>query len=183
MRILMLGNSLTSSQQLPQKLAALLDASVEVHARGGARLSEQLNSRTRLGARTAEALSAGSWDFVVLQEMSVGPARSRERYLESVGKLSKLARDAGAMPVIYATWAFQEGSDRLKRSGWSFRQMHDLLHGAFLEAACENDALLADVGTAFFERRDPNLFAQDGVHPSAAGAELAASILASTISA
>ncbi len=56
MRILMLGNSLTSANHMPQTLAGLTGAEVISHTRGGARLSEQLNPKTRLGALTQAAL-------------------------------------------------------------------------------------------------------------------------------
>lgn len=36
---------------MPQRLAELLDAEVFVHARGGARLAEQLNPNTKPGAK------------------------------------------------------------------------------------------------------------------------------------
>ena len=48
-------------------LAALTGGEVVCHARGGARLSEQLNPNTRLGARTQAALAGERWDYVVLQ--------------------------------------------------------------------------------------------------------------------
>ena len=73
MRILMLGNSLTSAQDMPDILAELTGAEVVCHTRGGARLSEHLNPNTRLGARTQAALAKEQWDYVVLQEMSHGP--------------------------------------------------------------------------------------------------------------
>ena len=69
MRILMLGNSLTTANNMPRMLAVLTGAEVTVHARGGARLAEQLNPRTRLGARTQAVLCSECWDYVVLQEM------------------------------------------------------------------------------------------------------------------
>ena len=50
---------------------------VVVHARGGARLSEHLNPKTKLGSMTQEALSEGGWTHVVLQERSDGPVRFR----------------------------------------------------------------------------------------------------------
>ena len=56
-------------------LAALTGGEVVCHARGGARLSEQLNPNTRLGARTQAALAGERWDYVVLQEMSHGPIK------------------------------------------------------------------------------------------------------------
>ena len=55
MRILMLGNSLTFANDMPQMLAALTGAEVVHHTRGGARLSEQLNQSPRLGAQTQAA--------------------------------------------------------------------------------------------------------------------------------
>ena len=72
MRILMLGNSFTSTNHMPQMLAALTCAQVVHHTRGGARLSEHLNPNTKLGARTQAALRQEHWDYVVLQEMSHG---------------------------------------------------------------------------------------------------------------
>lgn len=51
MRILMLGNSFTSSNNLPGLLAQLTGAQVVAHTRGGARLSEQLNPHTKLGLK------------------------------------------------------------------------------------------------------------------------------------
>ena len=77
MRILMLGNSLTFTNHMPQMLAGLTGAEVVHHTRGGARLSEQLNPNTKLGGRTQVALQNGKWDYVVLQEMSHGPKIGR----------------------------------------------------------------------------------------------------------
>ena len=67
MRILMLGNSFTSSNDLPGLLVQLTGARVIAHTRGGARLSEQLNPNTKLGAKTQAALATEPWDYVVLQ--------------------------------------------------------------------------------------------------------------------
>ena len=47
MRILMLGNSFISTNNMPQILANLTGAEVVHHTRGGARLSEQLNPSTK----------------------------------------------------------------------------------------------------------------------------------------
>ncbi len=87
MRILMLGNSLTTAHDLPHILEAEFDAEVRVHARGGARLAEHLNPKTKLGANTTTALRDESWDVVVLQEMSHGAATSPHAYLRSVTAL------------------------------------------------------------------------------------------------
>lgn len=76
MRILMLGNSFTFTNHMPQTLAGLTGAEVVCHTRGGARLSEHLNPSTKLGAQTQAALRDEHWDYVVLQEMSHGPMTS-----------------------------------------------------------------------------------------------------------
>ena len=186
MAILMLGNSLTTRNGMPDLLAGLLGREVAVHARGGARLAEQTNPATRLGAATARALAAGGVDALVMQEMSHGPVSAPERFLESVARLAAMARDAGAAPVVYGTWAFGAGSAALGRLGLSPAEMHGAMQEAFGRAARECGVAVADVGAAFWEAGDgrgvgDGLLAADGVHPSEAGSELAASVLARTL--
>lgn len=182
MRVLMLGNSLTIAHGLPEHLAELLDADVVVHARGGARLAEQLNPKTKLGARTAEALAEEHWDYVTLQEMSNGPVTHRERFLASAAGLCRLAREHGTTPVLYATWPYADGSKKLEALGLSFCQMRAGLYEAYHEAAEANHALVADVGEAFCTSSEARaLWSRDGVHPTHAGTRLAAQVLAQTI--
>lgn len=71
MRILMLGNSFTTANHMPDMLAELTGAEIVQHTRGGARLADQLNPKTKMGKRTQEALQNEKWDFVILQEMSM----------------------------------------------------------------------------------------------------------------
>ena len=87
MRILMLGNSFTSTNHMPQTLSELTGAQVVHHTRGGARLSEHLNPNTKLGARTQAALRQEHWDYVVLQEMSHGPITSPKSFFSSAERL------------------------------------------------------------------------------------------------
>ena len=198
MKILMLGNSLTAANHMPVMLAQKLDAEVTVHARGGARLAEQLNPDTKMGARTAQVLRERNFDYVILQEMSHGPATATERYLDSVRKLAKLVREAGAEPVLYATWAFRPGCEKLESIGMDAEEMHRQMQEAF-RMAVENDALaasansasategnqllLANVGEAFRERGFADeLYAPDGLHPSEEGSRLAAEVIAEVIS-
>ena len=108
MRILMLGNSFTFYNDMPSMLAELTGAEVVHHTRGGARLAEQLNPETQMGAKTLEALEKEAWDYVVLQEMSNGPITSRESFLNSVASLCEKIRAAGATPILYATWAYRK---------------------------------------------------------------------------
>ena len=66
MRILMLGNSFTFVNNMPDKLAQLTGAEVIHHTRGGARLAEQLNPETKMGGLTHAALQNEKWDYVIL---------------------------------------------------------------------------------------------------------------------
>lgn len=178
MRILMLGNSLTFTHHMPQMLADLSGAEVVHHTRGGARLSEQLNPKTKLGARTQAALLHERWDYVVLQEMSHGPISSPKSFFSSVERLCGQIRENGAVPILYATWAYRKGSAELTAKGWHYDEMTRNLSETYSRAAQENNALLADVGRRFYElSQTQDLYAADGVHPNEEGARVAAKTL------
>ena len=182
MRILMLGNSLTSVNHMPQMLAELTGGEVVHHTRGGALLSEHLNPKTRLGARTQAALRDEHWDYVVLQEMSHGPVTSPKSFCSSTERLCRQIRENGAVPLLYATWAYQKGGEKLAVKGWDYGGMARRLSQAYHRAAEENRALIADVGRRFFELSDgQNLYADDGVHPNELGSRIAAEEIAAII--
>lgn len=182
MRILMLGNSLTFTNNLPQVLAGLTGAEVVHHTRGGARLSEHLNPSTRLGAQTQAALETERWDYVVLQEMSHGPITAPKSFFSSVEQLCRQIREQGAVPVLYATWAYRKDSAKLRVKGWDYDEMARGLSEAYHKAARENHALIADVGQRFYELSETqDLYAGDGVHPNERGARLAAKTIAAAI--
>ena len=183
MRILMLGNSFTYYNGLPDTLAGLTGAEVEAHTRGGAELQEHLNPDTELGALTQRALKEEKWDYVVLQEYSSGPVLEKEKYLESVRALCAQIRRNGAVPVIYATWAYEKGSARMdSMAPMTWEEMDSGLYEACHEAAEENDALIADVGKRFHElAEEKDLYVSDGLHPNEEGSRIAAEILSEVI--
>ena len=182
MRILMLGNSLTSTNHMPELLAELTGAEVVCHTRGGARLSEQLNPKTKLGARTQAALSHLHWDYVVLQEMSHGPVTAPKSFFSSAAQLCTKIRQNGAVPVFYATWAYQKDGAKLAAKGWDYDEMAHALSAVYQRAARENHALLANVGQRFYALANTrDLYAADGVHPSALGSRIAAETIAAVI--
>ena len=182
MRILMLGNSFIFTNNMPQMLAELTGAEVVHHTRGGARLSEQLNSNTRLGEQTQAALQKEKWDYVVLQEMSHGPITSPKSFFSSVEQLCRQIRANGAVPILFATWAYQKGGAKLTDKGWDYDEMVRKLSEAYHQAARDNNALIADVGRRFYELSDTqDLYAADGVHPNEAGSQLAAETIGAVI--
>ena len=182
MQILMLGNTLTLANNLPQMIAELTHGKVWANTRGGARLSEHLNRGTQLGARTQEALQTRKWDYVVLQEMSHGPITAPKSFFRSVRLLCGQIHENGALPLLYATYAYQKGGTKLSAKGWDYDEMARSLSIAYRQAAQENGALLADVGQRFYMLSDvQNLYAADGVHPNEAGSRIAAETIAATI--
>ena len=182
MRILMLGNSFTFTNNMPQMLADLTGAEVVHHTRGGTRLSEQLNPSTKLGSQTQAALRNKKWDYVVLQEMSHGPITAPKSFFSSVEQLCRQIRANGAVPILFATCAYQRGGAKLTDKGWDYDEMVQKLSEAYHRAAQENDALIADVGRRFYELSDAqNLYAADGVHPSELGSRIAAETIAAVI--
>ncbi|WP_308543533.1 SGNH/GDSL hydrolase family protein [uncultured Oscillibacter sp.] len=182
MRILMLGNSFTAANNLPRKLAELTGGEVVSHTRGGARLSEHRNPDTKLGERTQAALAHEKWDYVVLQEMSHGPITAPKSFFSSVEQLCRQIREQGAVPVLYATWAYRKDSAKLRVKGWDYDEMARGLSEAYHKAARENHALIADVGQRFYELSETqDLYAGDGVHPNERGARLAAKTIAAAI--
>lgn len=182
MRILMLGNSFTFVNNMPRMLSELTGAEVVHHTRGGARLSEHLNPATKLGAQTQAALREEHWDYVVLQEMSHGPITSPKSFFSSVEQLCEQIRENGAVPILYATWAYQKNGAKLAAKGWDYDEMAHKLSEAYRKAAEENHALIADVGQRFYELSDTQeLYAADGAHPNEWGSRMAADTIAAVI--
>ena len=182
MRILMLGNSFTYTNHMPQMLSQLTGAEVVHHTRGGAKLSEQLNPNTNLGQQTQAALRDSHWDYVVLQEMSQWPITSPASFFSSVEQLCKQIRENGAVPILYATWAYRKGGEMLETTGWDYDEMARKLFDAYHEAARENHALIADVGQRFYELSDTqDLYDADGSHPNELGSHVAAQTIAAVI--
>lgn len=182
MRILMLGNSYIFTNDLPSMLAEIAGAEVVQNTRGGARLRKQLNPETKLGAKALELLQNEKWDYVVLQEMSNGPITAKESFMQSVKDLCGKICENGAVPVLYATWAYQKDGKQLQKFGIDYDEMYRKMHEAYAEAAEKNHTLLADVGSKFYEKTETdNLFNDDGSHPNEAGSHLAAETIAEVI--
>ena len=182
MRILMLGNSFTYYNNMPSLLAELTGAEVVFHTRGGARLAEHLNPETEMGEKTLPALENETWDYVILQEQSNTPVTAKGSFLKSVSALCEKARHAGAVPVLYATWAYQEGSERMAEMSIGYDVMAAQMYASYHEAAEQCDALVADVGQKFYKLAPKkDLYDEDGRHPSEEGSRIAAETIAAVI--
>jgi len=170
-RILFVGNSYTSRNNLPRLIADLAAEAgeprpVEVAAivAGGASLKRHWNA-----GKAQAAMEHASWDYVVLQEQSTLPFKNSQRYHENVRLFHPEIVRHGAQTVLYLTWARQQALER-----------QDEINRAVQAIAAEIAAPVVPVGPAWqmAMRQMPHvrLYVEDGSHPTAAGSYLAACV-------
>jgi hypothetical protein len=168
-RILFIGNSFTSRNQLPRLLADLAAAAdapkqvvVESIVAGGASLRRHWNA-----GLAQKALAAAAWDYVVLQEQSTLPVKNPKRYHENVRLFAAEIAKHGAQTVLYLTWSRQQ-----------VPHTQDQITAAVEAIGAEVEARVVRVGSVWHTllHDDPAvaLYADDGSHPTAAGSYLAA---------
>jgi hypothetical protein len=139
-RILYIGNSYTSRNQLPRLVADLAAAAAhprrvefELIFAGGASLKRHWNAGI-----AREKLARLSWNYVVLQEQSTLPLKNPARYHENVRLFAPEIARCGARPALYLTWSRQQAPDT-----------QDRITGAVEKIAAEVDALVVPVGPAW----------------------------------
>lgn len=180
--VLFIGNSFTYVNDLPGMLAALARQAgtaleVESVVRGGWYLNRFADPADPMGQRLRQVLPTRPWDFVVLQDQSFNPAGNRQDFLDAVAALTGMLR-AGAQVLLYQTWAYAEGSEKLAATGLSYGQMRDQLRAAYQAAAEACGGVRVPVGDAFSlcHARHPELplYLEDCYYLAPAGTYLAA---------
>jgi hypothetical protein len=185
-RVLFIGDSLTSVNDLPTTFADLAWAGghrVETAAldAGGETLAEHETASV-----TSSTVGSEPWSDVVLQEQSEIPSvaslRTTEMY-PAATRLVSAARRQGARPILYLTFAHQDG--------WSaaglldYPSMQAAVDSGYLGIATQLGVAIAPVGAAWQSVIDqpspPSLWQPDGVHPTVTGTYLAACVFYATI--
>lgn len=173
LRILFVGNSHTYFNDMPATLADLARrdgcaCEVTMLAHPGWFLAQHVQD-----PEASFNIRHGHYDYVVLQEHS-HPFAPVEKYLDAVARLGELCAEAGAKPVIYATWARRDEPEAQPA-------MNELQ----ARAAASVGALLADVGARWQDYRaahpETEMYYKDGAHASEAGSVFAAGIIWETI--
>ncbi|HVP89391.1 MAG TPA: hypothetical protein VMU79_15080 [Casimicrobiaceae bacterium] len=168
-RILFIGNSYTSRNNLPRlvaELAAAADPPQQVEFAlvfsGGASLRRHWNA-----GRAQELLQAKTWDYIVLQEQSTLPIKNRQRYHDNVRLFAGLIAERGAKTLLYLTWSRQAAPETQEAIT---RGVYDIAH--------EINARVVPVGLAWHRALDEipglQLYTSDGSHPTPDGSFLAA---------
>jgi hypothetical protein len=170
-RILFIGNSYTSRNQLPRLVADIAagaehprEVQFDAIVAGGASLRRHWNAGV-----AQKAMEATPCDFVVLQEQSTLPLKNAKRYHENVRLFDAEIAKRGAKTVLYLTWSRRQ----------SPTSQRDITR-AVEEIGAEINARVVPVGPAWHaamrEIEGLSLYVDDGSHPTAAGSYLAACV-------
>lgn len=172
LRVLFIGNSLTSTNDLPGLVAAVAAAAGEertfVHGsvvRGNTSLIEHWNEGV-----AADLIASGDWDVVVLQQGPSSLPANRQVLIDYTERFAGLIRAAGAEPALYMVWP--EASRP--------RAFVDVSRSYALAAEAV-DGILLPVGeawrAAWNEDPDLPLYSIDGFHPSLLGSVVGALVI------
>jgi hypothetical protein len=191
-KVLFIGNSLTSANNLPGMVANIAKSHgykmvYESYTRGGARLAHHASDTNIL-----QKLKEQPWDFVVLQEQSQFPGFAHKQLTTEVfpyaKRLSKAAKKAHqhTSVVFYMTMARRNGDPDNKHVSselLTYEGMQERVNGCYLEMAMDNHALVAPVGELWKtirERRPDLALYSDNIHPNITGTYLAACVFYAT---
>jgi hypothetical protein len=186
LRILFIGNSYTSVNDLPKtffELARSGNHPVEVgmFAQGGWSLADHIKS-----PELSDVMQSSKWDYVVVQEQSQIPSMEQSRntaMYPAARTLIGRIKDTGARPIFFQTWAHQNGWPENGMS--NFESMQYQIDRGYLLIAQELNVPVAPVGDAWFDatQLDPQLelWQEDGSHPSEQGTYLAACVFYAVI--
>lgn len=174
-QVLFIGNSFTFFHEMPKMVAELAKAGKQRPLRfvqvtpGG-----YTHERHWKDGKALAAIQSRKWDFVVLQEQSLGPIVNRESMFEYGKKLDEEIRKQGAKTLLYMTWAYQDKPGD-----------QAALSNAYLELAKAVSAEVVPVGSAWEQaiQADKNrtLHENDKRHPNVIGSYLAACVFYATI--
>lgn len=184
--VLLVGNSYIYFNNLPELIEGVSQAladgpvvRVVAHTHGGETLRGHLDD-----GHVADLLTDARWEWVILQEQSTlgtgyvdadaGTLGSPDDFHAAARELVALAREAGAQPGFYMTWAKE-----------AFPDQAPAIAAAYRDIAVEASAPVAPVGDAWAEALeqipDVDLYLDDGSHPNATGSYLAALVIYATV--
>lgn len=171
LRILFIGNSYTFYNDLPvqlQQISASMGESRAIKTErvvvGGRSLKQHWEDTVALAA-----IKRGGWDYVILQEHSLGALNAPDTMRKYIRMFDQEVRNVGAQTVLYMTWARQHKPES-----------QDTIARVYSSIGREIRALVAPVGLAWQRVRHEYpaivLFDPDGTHPSPEGSYLAACV-------
>ncbi len=187
MKYLFIGNSFTYFNDMPYTFLNMIktvdpSARVDSLAYGGYSLAQYADETTEIGKLSISKIVSYDWDYIILQEQSLLPCLDPEGFKNTVKKLCDIIKQIGATVILYQTWAYKNGSEKLLSTGMTYDEMNSRLKKAYDSAAENTGAIVAPVGQAFAHIMNSDHITHlinhnDNYHPSTAGSYLAACIL------
>jgi hypothetical protein len=170
LRVLFVGNSLTETNDLPGRVAALARATgrnleYQTITFGGFNLEDHW---IKGDARTA--LATRRWDVVVMQQGPSALPESQADLRRWATRWADEARAMGTRPALLTVWPESYRRSALREVIASYRRAAQAASAELLPAG------LAWEWTWFCDRRIP-LYGPDGFHPSALGTQTAALVV------
>lgn len=184
MKILFIGNGLTSSHQMPFLFQELLEkrgvsSKVELLARFGFSLEDFSEGKDNVSSQINET-SSRKWDAVFLQEQSRIPLLDKDAFLLGAASLSAKFRPVCDRILLPDLYPYREGHSFYKISGLNPVTMGRTLIETNREIASELDLEPSPVCDAFLfaAQKYPKicLYEKDRFHPSLAGSYLIACV-------
>jgi hypothetical protein len=168
-RILFVGNSLTTTNDLPSIVESLSAGAARLECRTVAFPGYSLEDHWNRGD-AARTIAAGGWTVVVLQQGPSALPESRALLVEYARRFDAVIASVGARTALYMVWpASSRAAD------------FDAVNASYAAAARAVNGLLLPAGDAWRAawRRDPRiaLYGGDGFHPSPEGSYLAALVI------
>lgn len=184
-RVLFIGNSYTSVNDLPNLVSQIYSAAGEtldysMSAPGGCTFQQHCNV-------SLPYIQQGGWDYVVLQEQSQLPSFPINQFMQEsypyAQELCSLIRqyNPDVKIVFYMTWGRKNGDPQ---NGQyypplnTYEGMDSLLYARYVMMAEDNDACVSPVGAVWHQIRNQHpeveLYQSDGSHPSYLGSYVAA---------
>jgi hypothetical protein len=175
LRVLFIGNSLTSANDLPGMVAAMPcfadGRTIDIHT---VTLPDMSLADHYKKAAARSVLKSNRYDLVILQQGPSSLPASRKELLDSVRRFAPEIKAAGARPAMLSVWP-----------SWQRRSDFDAVTESYRLAAEAIDALVLPMGEAWRAawRRDPGLplYSGDEVHPSPLGSYLGALVICSAL--
>jgi hypothetical protein len=170
-RVLFIGNSLTSVNNVPAMVAAIARAAnVEVETYTVAYNNFGLEEHWSEGT-AVKAIKLGGWTTVILQQGPSAAPESQVILRDFAGRFAREIKRTGAVPALYMVWPARRRSQDFAGVSESYRRAAHDVKGILLEAGdAWRDASL--------RRAALQLYGDDGFHPSPAGSYLAALVIA-----
>lgn len=169
-RALFIGNSYLYAQDIPGIVQALADSAggdqiaVGTVAYPDAALSDHLRSGAAL-----PSIRSVSWEWVILQQGPSSVLVNRDSLRQSTAEFAAEIESIGARPALFSAWPSSSRRQDFPAAIESYRLAAEDVGGLFLPVA-----------GAWLEawERDPDVILYaDAVHPSVAGAYLAALVI------